>query len=211
MIVGIDSASMDLSLAVVSPDGTLLGEDGWSSDRRQGHELLPRLLALVGSTGVGLGELTGIGVGTGPGSFTGLRVGMSIAKGLALALRLPIVGAPSLQAWLASEPDAGAALARAGSRDGYLLVRGEDAPRIVDRDELVSRLDGVTVVAPVELAAAFGLDPGRTRPPLGAAYHVALEAARRVASGQPADDLARLEPSYLRAPRGIGQIRHTEA
>lgn len=210
MIVGIDSASMDLSLAVVSPDGTLLGEDGWSSDRRQGHELLPRLLALLADAGVSLDGLTGIGVGIGPGSFTGLRVGMSIGKGLALALGLPIVGVPSLSAWLASEPDAGAALARAGARDGYLLMRGEDAPRIVDREELATRLGSVTVVAPGELAAAFGLDPGRTRPPLGAAHPIALEAARRLASGRPADDLARLEPAYLRAPRGIGQVRHME-
>ncbi len=48
--------------------------------------------------------LTGIGVAMGPGSFTGLRIGLSAAKGLALARNLPIAGVPSLEVLVASQP-----------------------------------------------------------------------------------------------------------
>ena len=78
--------------------------------------------------------VSALAVGIGPGSFTGLRVGMSVAKGLAVALDRPIIGVPSLPAWLESEPDAAAAVARAGARDAYLLRRGAASPEIVDRD-----------------------------------------------------------------------------
>jgi tRNA threonylcarbamoyl adenosine modification protein YeaZ len=203
MIVAIESASTDPSVAVAQRDGTILRTDGWSAAQRQSHELLPRLLAALESAGGSLGEVTAIGIGTGPGSFTGLRVGMSVAKGLAFALQRPILGVPSLAAWLAAEPDADAAVARAGARDAYLLLRGEAGPRIVDRDQLASAHG--RLVAAAELAAAFGL--GDAIPPLRAASAVAAEVAARLSEDPAGDDLDRLEPVYLRAPRGIGPAR----
>lgn len=201
MILAIESASTDPSVAVADRDGTPLGADAWTSDRRQGAELLPRLMALVASTGHRLDEASAVAVGAGPGSFTGLRVGMALAKGLALALRMPIVGVPSLQAWLASEPDAAAAVARAGAHDAYLLARGADAVAIVDRETLRRRFGGALVVAPLEVADAFALPNARS--PRRAAEAVARAAAERLADDPAGDELARLEPAYLRAPRGI--------
>lgn len=200
MIIAIESASTDLSLALASPDGTPIATDGWSAGRRQGSELLPRLLALLAAHGRTVRDATALAVGTGPGSFTGLRVGMSVAKGLAMALGRPIVGVPSLEAWLAAEPGAAGALARAGAREAFLLERGAAAPLVVDR-EAIGRTDA-TLVSPVELAEAFGLSG--TRPPFAAAGAMAAIAAARLASDPRGDDLARLEPAYLRAPRGIG-------
>ena len=209
MIVAIESASTDISLAVARADGTPMASSGWTSDRRQGHETLPRLLDLLREAGVELRSLTGVVVGTGPGSFTGLRVGMSLAKGLALALRVPIVGLPSLPAWLASEPGAVAAIGRAGARESYVLLRAEAEPRIVDRDELPQDALSAAVVAPRELADAFGL--AGARPPHRAAMALAAAGAARLAEAPDGDDLARLEPAYLRAPRGVGQLPHAEA
>lgn len=114
MIIAVDGASTDLSLALAEPDGTILADDAWSSAQRQSAELLPRLLALVASAERSLSDLRAVAVGTGPGSFTGLRVAMAIAKGLSLGLGRPIVGIASLPAWLEAEPDAVAAVARAG-------------------------------------------------------------------------------------------------
>ncbi len=139
MIVAIESASADVSIALADSDGTLRRVDGWSAGPRQSHELLPRITALLVADDIAMADISALAVGTGPGSFTGLRVGMSVAKGLAVALDRPIIGVPSLPAWLESEPDAAAAVARAGARDAYLLRRDAASPEIVDRDALASR------------------------------------------------------------------------
>ncbi|HEX6655288.1 MAG TPA: tRNA (adenosine(37)-N6)-threonylcarbamoyltransferase complex dimerization subunit type 1 TsaB, partial [Candidatus Limnocylindria bacterium] len=173
MILAVEAASSDPSVAVAASDGTLLGLDGWSATPRQAHELLPRLMALLAGAGGSVAEVRGIGVGLGPGSFTGLRVAMSVAKGLAFGLGVPIVGVPSLEAWLAAEPDAAGAVARAGARDAYLLARDASEPRIVDREELPR---DVRLVAPAELADAFELT--NVINPLHAAGAVAQATAR---------------------------------
>jgi len=199
VIVAIESASADVSIALADPDGTLRRVDGWSAGQRQSHELLPRITALLEADGSALTAVSLLAVGIGPGSFTGLRVGMSVAKGLAVALDRPIVGVPSLPAWLESEPEAAAAVARAGARDAYLLRRGAAAPEIVDRDAL----GGLTgpLVAAAELIAAF--EVADAVQPLRAAAAVARQAAVRLRDDPTGDDLSRLEPAYLRAPRGV--------
>jgi tRNA threonylcarbamoyl adenosine modification protein YeaZ len=200
VIVGIDAASTDLSIAILEGDGTVVAEEGWSSERRQSAELLPRLLALLDGCGRELGALTAIGVGTGPGSFTGLRVSMALAKGLAVALERPIFGVPSLAAWLDAEPGAAAAVARAGAREAYVLARGTAEPLVLSADAVRERLGDTPVVAAVELAEAFGL--GAAASPRGATA-IAASAARRLAGDPAGDPIATLDPIYLRAPRGI--------
>jgi tRNA threonylcarbamoyladenosine biosynthesis protein TsaB len=201
MILAIECASTDCSVALASRAGDPLVVEGWQSQHRQGHELLPRIQALLEREGVDLADITAFAVGTGPGSFTGLRVGMSVAKGLAYGLGRPIVGVASLDAWLAAEPDAVAAVGRAGARDAYLLPRGGGEITLIDADALAGRWRSEVVAAPGELAEAFGL--AGARPPLDAAGAVARAAAERLASDPHGDDLARLEPRYLRLPRGI--------
>ena len=209
MIVAIEAASTDLSLAIADADGAIIGDDAWTSERRQSAELLPRLLALLGREGRTLGELTGIGVGSGPGSFTGLRVAMALAKGLAVALRRPLVAVPSLVAWLEADPAAELAIARAGARDAFVQARGPDGPVILDREALAGRVGGLTVVAPVELVESFAL---RTVHPPRGAVSVARTAAARLADDPRGDDVRTVEPIYLRAPRGVateadGEVR----
>ena len=200
MIVGIEAASTDLSVAVTQADGVLIAEEAWSSDRRQSAELLPRLLALLRREERQLADVTGIAVGTGPGSFTGLRVAMALGKGLAFALRRPIVGVPSLWAWLESEPDAPAAVARAGAREAFVLPRGAELPTVLGSEDVAHRFASARVVAPAELAGAFGLNASVR--PRGAAI-VAAEGARRLATAPAGDDLRSLDPVYLRLPRGV--------
>jgi tRNA threonylcarbamoyl adenosine modification protein YeaZ len=196
VIIALDGASTDLSVALADSSGARIADDAWSSAKRQSAELLPRLLALLGKERA-LSDATVIGVGTGPGSFTGLRVAMALAKGLAFGLRVPIVGVPSLGAWLEVEPEAAGAVARAGAREAYLLERGEPAPRLVDREALAT---GAILVAPAELAAAFSIPDARR--PRGA-IAIARAAAERVAVDPAGDELRTLEPIYLRGPRGV--------
>jgi len=198
MIIAIDGASTDLSVALAAPDGSSIDDDAWSTPFRQSGELLPRLLALLERNGRDFDDVSALAVGTGPGSFTGLRVAMALAKGLAFALARPIIGVPSLVAWLTAEPDAVAALARAGARDAYMLERTEAQIRVVDRDDVAARTE--VVAAPAELAAAFELAGARSP---RAASAIARLAAARLAIQPGGDDLTRLEPIYLRAPRGV--------
>jgi tRNA threonylcarbamoyl adenosine modification protein YeaZ len=200
VIIAIEAASTDLSVALAEPDGSIVAEEAWASARRQSAELLPRLLAVLEREGHALDAVTGIGVGSGPGSFTGLRVAMAVGKGLAVGLGRPIVAVPSLVAWLEADPGAELAIARAGARDAYVLARGAERPMIADRDNLTARLDGRPVVAPTELVDAFGI--GSARVPRGAVA-VARTAAARLADDPRGDDVRSVEPIYLRAPRGV--------
>lgn len=197
MIIGIDAASTALSIALVAPDGSLIGDDAWTSEQRQSAELLPRLLALLARTGRDLHETTLVAVGTGPGSFTGLRVAMALAKGLAVGLGRPLAGIDSLVAWLEADADAVAAVARAGAHDAYVLARDADAPAIADEETVRARLGRERVVAPPELATAFGLAAA-------VLPRAAATIARRALAERPdGDDVRTLEPRYLRPPRGL--------
>ena len=201
MILAIEGASTDLSVAIADASGAILAEDAWSSAQRQSAELLPRILDLLAGAELPLGAVSAVAVGSGPGSFTGLRVAMALAKGLAVGLSIPIVGIPSLVAWLDAEPDASAALARAGAREAYVVTRGSSEPAVADREDL-GVLRGPLVV-PAELAAAFELTD--TRPPR-AAGAIARRAAQRLVLAAEGDDLATLEPIYVRAPRGLRAV-----
>jgi tRNA threonylcarbamoyladenosine biosynthesis protein TsaB len=102
MLIAIDTATGYASLAL--HDGFRVRvEHTWESPRRHTVELLPRLVAALGQLDIGVDHLSGVAVTQGPGSFTGLRVGMSVAKGLALARRLPLIGVPTLDVVAAAQ------------------------------------------------------------------------------------------------------------
>jgi tRNA threonylcarbamoyladenosine biosynthesis protein TsaB len=200
VIVSLDSASPDQSVAVADPDGSLLADAAWSAAHGQGSELLPRLLALVDGQRRALRDVRAVAVGLGPGSFTGLRVGLALAKGLAAGLGVPIVGIGSLHAWLDAAPDASAALVRAGAAEAWARSRDDQEPRLLAFASVSAAARSAGLVAPRELAAALELTDAR--PPDGAAAAVARLAAARLRDGS-GDDLATLEPVYLRPPRGV--------
>jgi tRNA threonylcarbamoyladenosine biosynthesis protein TsaB len=202
MIAAIDSSSTDQSVALADTAGQSLGATAWTAERGQGSELLPRLLELLDRRRASLHDVTGVAVAIGPGSFTGLRVGLALAKGLAVGLSVPIVGIRSMDAWLAAVPDAEAALSRAGAAEAYIQGRGESEPRIVPFTALAPEALNRRLVAPRDLALALGLT--RSEPPGSAAGAVARLAAERIAAGTE-DDLARLEPVYVRPPRGLSE------
>ena len=102
MLVAIDTATGYASLAL--HDGFQVRvEHTWESPRRHTVELLPRLVAALEQLGLGVERISGVAVTRGPGSFTGLRVGMAVAKGLALAQGLPLVGVPTLDVVAAAQ------------------------------------------------------------------------------------------------------------
>ncbi|NDJ55201.1 MAG: tRNA (adenosine(37)-N6)-threonylcarbamoyltransferase complex dimerization subunit type 1 TsaB [Chloroflexi bacterium] len=106
MILAIDTATRMISLALFSPEEGLREERTWSSPNRHTVELAPAVQHLLGHQGVSIGDLSALAVAQGPGSYTGLRIGMSFAKGLALGRSpaLPIVAIPTLDIVAAAQP-----------------------------------------------------------------------------------------------------------
>lgn len=168
------------------------------------------------AAGVTRGELGAVACDVGPGSFTGVRVGVATAKGIAFALGVPLVGVVSLDAMIAAAAAEGiagaadccAALVDAKKREVFLAVRGPGgavavAPMHAPRDEAATLVPPGAVVLG-EIAAELAL-PGVVRSPatdLPAAELIGrLAAARLAAATDPfAHDPAAVEPLYVRAP-----------
>jgi tRNA threonylcarbamoyl adenosine modification protein YeaZ len=185
----------------------------WPVRHQHGETLLPTLIAFLAEQRASLADLRGIVVGTGPGAFTGLRVGMATAKGLAHGLRLPIVGISTAEALLDAvrAGDAGGAsggenslllLLPAGPND-RVAVRSGRSPELLPGGEEPS-------IGPWDRLVAVDLE-GRAPADAVARGDAALDGlaralfrlgAGRLAAGEP-DDLAGLVPEYVTLPRGI--------
>lgn len=97
MLLAVDTATHMASLALYDQTkGWVLGEESWYSVENHTVELMPRLVRLLEQQALAPANLSGLVVSLGPGSFTGLRIGLGVVKGLALARRLPLVGVPTL-------------------------------------------------------------------------------------------------------------------
>ena len=211
-LIAIDTATSQTVAALERP-GREPASSSWPSGQRHGEELLAGLDRLLEREGVELGSLGGVVVGTGPGAFTGLRVGLATAKGLAHALAIPLVGIATSTALLAAASwapgGAGSGARRslllpAGPRDRVLvdaagprLLPAGSEPELPGDDDLIAvDLDGRAPEAALVRGAGALERLGPTLLALGAA---------RLAAGS-ADDLARLVPEYVSLPRGVTRL-----
>jgi len=95
MLIAIDTSTRLIGVALY--DGVqIVSEMVWLSQQYHTVELAPTVSSLIDRAGIPLSDLKVVVVALGPGSFTGLRIGISLAKGMALAGRLAIVGIPTL-------------------------------------------------------------------------------------------------------------------
>ncbi|WP_372782272.1 tRNA (adenosine(37)-N6)-threonylcarbamoyltransferase complex dimerization subunit type 1 TsaB [Phenylobacterium sp.] len=202
MVLGLDTCLSSCSVAVLD------GERVVASAREvmaRGHQerLAPMARDAMAEAGLAFDRLERIGVTVGPGSFTGLRVGIAFAKGLALALDLPAVGIGTLEA-LAAEAE-GLVFPAIDARRGQLYLQAfEDgralmAPDALTAETAAARIAELSQGRPFTLvgsgaALLADLAPGaRIIAAEGAdARHVARLAARR--------EPGPLKPLYLRAP-----------
>jgi tRNA threonylcarbamoyladenosine biosynthesis protein TsaB len=97
MILSIETAT-DLCGAALVHKGQVIAVESIVEKKIHSEKLLPMIDALLRSASTGLKAVDAIAVSIGPGSFTGLRIGLSTAKGLAIARQKPIVAVPTLDA-----------------------------------------------------------------------------------------------------------------
>ncbi len=97
LLLAIDSATSAMSVALVNK-GKLLAEVNSLVERNHSVYLMPAIEEALSQAGLSLGALQGIAVGKGPGSYTGVRIGITVAKTMAWTLKLPVAGVSSLEA-----------------------------------------------------------------------------------------------------------------
>lgn len=96
MLLAIDTATQYAALALYNQAG-VLAEEAWHAGRNHTVELMPRIVRMLKTTNLEVADLTALAVSLGPGSFTGLRIGLAAAKGMALPHKLPLIGVPTLE------------------------------------------------------------------------------------------------------------------
>ena len=206
-LLAIDTALGACQAAVVDGDRVLAVR---SEFMQRGHQerLGPLVQEIMSEAGLGFGDLDRIGVTAGPGSFTGLRVGLAFAKGLALARGIPCVGVGSLDALAASVPPPAPAVAAAiDGRRGQVYLRLFPAGGSPGEAEALELEDAARRLA--AFAAPGGLVLVGSGAPLIAAARpeaavLPLEApdplaVARLAARAPGD-AGPPRPIYLRAP-----------
>jgi tRNA threonylcarbamoyladenosine biosynthesis protein TsaB len=211
--LAIDTATSEVVVAAGSLDGELLGAVLIQAGHRHGEVLLPAIGRLTGEANLRRSRIDAIVVGTGPGAFTGLRVGIATAKGLAHALGRPIVGVSTGEALIeaaraasdgaGTRPASGIVLLLPAGPNDRVVVRSGRPPLLLPGG-MEPDLDGGEALVAVDLAdraPAAAVALGQTARRGLAAALVRLGAERLAADG--ADDLARLVPEYVTLPRGV--------
>ena len=123
MLLAIDTATNVAGIALADAQGTR-GLFQWRTERNHTVELLPNIVALLSRSGVTSRELKAIAVASGPGSYTGLRIGLSVAKGFCYAQGAALIGVPTLDiSAYAYEPATAALCAVLQAGRGRLAVR----------------------------------------------------------------------------------------
>jgi tRNA threonylcarbamoyladenosine biosynthesis protein TsaB len=103
VLLAIDTSTRNVGIALY--DGIrVISEIIWSSQDYHTVELAPAINEILNRAGIKIKDIECCAVASGPGSFTGLRIGMAVAKGLALANHMPIIGIPTLDIVAESQP-----------------------------------------------------------------------------------------------------------
>jgi len=158
MILAIDTATKWTGLAL--HDGrSLIAESGWKSSYNQTVELAPALLQMLHRSKLTAADLSAVALAIGPGSYTGLRIGLGFAKGIALANQLQLIGVPTLDILASSLPQSDGTLiiaieagrTRVWAND-YSWIAGKgwessETPTIQTWEQLLEGIEGPATIA----------------------------------------------------------------
>ena len=194
LLLSIDTSDCFISIAIVDEKKV------WAStqvqmDRGQAEQLFPLIDETFKKAGTDISHIKGIVVTTGPGSFTGIRIGLAAAKGLGMALNIPVMGVSCFEMWQygIKEPIKVALDTRRG--DFYVQsfdAAGKgDSPQVLSAESLKAALPFKTVGNAAEvLKQEIGCTVLETQPVF--AVSAAAVAFSRL------DNPQKAEPLYLR-------------
>ena len=163
MLLAVDTSTTQIGIALY--DGAqVVGEFSWRSGRRHTTELAPAISDLLARCGLTMEDVSVLGIALGPGSFTSLRVGLALVKGIAVARHIPLIGISTLDVLAHAQPASKLPLwcAIQAGRGRFALgvykssKRGwqaQGSERIVTLDEIE-----VEVVSPVILCGEFSAE-----------------------------------------------------
>lgn len=156
MLLAIDTATQYVGLAL--HDGRdLLAESSWHTANNHTVELVPAVQTLLERAKIDPTALSALAVTTGPGSYTGVRIGVAVAKGLAAARNLPLVGIDVLDVLAAGQPHfQGGLVAVAAAGRGRIIAatyqwrkgrwKTRHDPALLTWAELIANIDGAACV-----------------------------------------------------------------
>ncbi|MCX6053508.1 MAG: tRNA (adenosine(37)-N6)-threonylcarbamoyltransferase complex dimerization subunit type 1 TsaB [Chloroflexi bacterium] len=220
MLLAIDTSTQTIGIALYD-DPIVVGENIWRCGNHHTVELTPAVQQIMKRCGVLPQDLSLLVVALGPGTFTGLRIGLAFAKGLALALHLPIIGIPTFDYLAAAQPLSDYPMAvilpagRTRLAVGWFSVvdsvwQSTSASSVMTPEELSDQIQGPTLLCG-ELSAEDRQTLGRKWKnamlvsPAQSVRHPAMLAElgwKRAQAGQ-RDDPALLSPIYLHIAEAI--------
>jgi tRNA threonylcarbamoyladenosine biosynthesis protein TsaB len=214
MLLAVDTSTRYAGVALADEDRVVACRS-WYSTVNHTAELMPAVIQTLQGRGLAPGDLHGIAVALGPGGFSALRVGMSVAKGLAVTARKPLIGVETLDLeaypYLASGLPV-CAMVDAGRGEVASAHFGPDGRRT--REDLICLVEEVLDF--IEVPTLFcgeavfnwcGSIKERLGPlgvvarpvPASRPWSLAALGWKRLAAGD-ISDLATLQPNYLRMP-----------
>jgi len=223
MLLAIDTATRLMSIALHDGD-RLLAEYSVHIGNQHSVMLAPTIKSILKTCAVDMADLTALGVSIGPGSYTGLRIGVAFAKGLAAVRQLPLVGVTTLDTLAASQPlhntrSSLVTVVQAGR--GRIITQryrgkkgswsSKEEPRITTWESLFENWEGhAYLTGEISQAGLDAVKAARERQvevvlvetayQLRRAGFLAQEALRRLDKGEAADFApAKLLPIYLKS------------
>jgi tRNA threonylcarbamoyladenosine biosynthesis protein TsaB len=218
-IIAIDSATSCGGIAILE-DNQILASLVLNVKKTHSERLLKNIDYLLGECGLQIMDMDGVAVSVGPGSFTGIRIGMACAKGLAYSTGKPLVGVSLLEALALRNAERGILVcpvldARRNEIFGAAYKRDEDTRKMVEilpgRAEPLEKFlenikesalfcgDGVLKFkAAIEKTLAEKAVFAPANRNLPSAVEIAMLGMERISRGE-TDDISGLSPLYLRA------------
>ncbi len=160
LTLGFDTSAAHCAAALLSGEDVLTARSE-DMQRGQAERLMPMMEDMLASQGMGWSDVTRIGVGVGPGNFSGIRISVSAARGLALSLGVPAIGVTTFQAIALTAPQGRIPAVPAPQDQLYVAPSGTE-PHLVSITDI-----GTTALPPdgAQLATNIALIAHRAAPP----------------------------------------------